>query len=76
MYSWYIREKKQDKLVTQFRANKKHQQALTKFLVDHPTLAWLHAVFCGSYEQAAEILLNLGFQEMESMARKKVRCIM
>lgn len=73
MFSWYIREKKQGKLLSQFRSNKKHQQALAKFLVDHPSISWLHSVFCGNYEKAADVLLNLGFQEMESVKRKKVR---
>ncbi|XKL69512.1 hypothetical protein PGB90_007281 [Kerria lacca] len=71
LFSWYIREKKQGKLLSQFRSNKKHQQALAKFLVDHPSISWLHSVFCGNYEKAADVLLNLGFQEMESVKRKK-----
>lgn len=71
LFSWYIREKKQGILLTQFRSNKKHQQALSKFLVDHPSIAWLHAIFCGNYDHAVDILLSLGFQEMESMKRKK-----
>lgn len=59
-------------MLTQFRSNKKHQQALTKFLADHLTLAWLHAIFVGNYEQAVDVLLNLAFQEMELLKRKKV----
>lgn len=58
--------------MTQFRSNKKHQQALSKFLTEHLSLAWLHAVFVNKFEDAADILLNLSFQEIELLKRKKV----
>lgn len=63
-----MRQNKRGDLFERF----KHNQAdLSKFLIDHPSLAWVQAVFNGDLSKAARILFELAQQETESVARKK-----
>jgi hypothetical protein len=48
------------------------QQALSQFLVNHPSLSWLQNVFNGDYKQASNILRGLAKEESELLQRKKV----
>jgi nuclear pore complex protein Nup133 len=49
-----------------------HQEALSQFLVDHPSLSWLQNIFIGDYKQASCILRGLAEEETELLQRKKV----
>ncbi|GFG32593.1 hypothetical protein Cfor_12358 [Coptotermes formosanus] len=74
LFGWYIREQKQGRLLQQFRSTKRprtHQQALSQFLVDHPSLSWLQNVFNGDYKQANNTLRDLAKKESELLQRKK-----
>ena len=75
LFGWYIREHKQGRLLQQFRGIERpgtHQQALSQFLVDHPSLSWLQNVFTGDYRQASSTLNDLARRESELLQRKKV----
>jgi nuclear pore complex protein Nup133 len=52
--------------------SREHQQALSQFLVDHPSLSWLQNIFTGDYKQASCILRGLAEEENELLQRKKV----
>jgi hypothetical protein len=59
----------------QFRGtdrSRTQQQALSQFLVDHPSLSWLQNVFIGDYKQASNTLRDLAREETELLQRKKV----
>jgi nuclear pore complex protein Nup133 len=75
LFNWYIQEQKQGKLLEKFRDSQKsreHQQALSQFLLDHPSLSWLQNIFTGDYKQASCILRSLSEEENELLQRKKV----
>ena len=75
LFGWYIREHKQGRLLQQFRGTERprtHQQALSQFLADHPSLSWLQNVFTGDYRQASSTLSDLANKESELLQRKKV----
>lgn len=66
--NWHLRQNKRGDLFERF----KHNQAdLSKFLIDHPSLAWVQAVFNGDLSKAGRILFELAQNETESVARKK-----
>lgn len=66
--NWHLRQNKRGDLFARF----KHNQAdLTKFLGDHPSLAWVQSVFNGDLTNASKILFMLAQAETELMARKK-----
>lgn len=74
LFNWYIQEQKQGRLLEKFRDIQKsraHQQALSHFLVDHPSLSWLQNIFIGDYKQASCILRGLAEEETELLQRKK-----
>lgn len=66
--NWHLQQNKQGDLFERFRRN---QSELTRFLGDHPSLAWIQAIFNGNLSKAARILLSLGQNETEMVARKK-----
>ncbi|XP_055389232.1 nuclear pore complex protein Nup133 [Condylostylus longicornis] len=66
--NWHLRQNKQGDLFERFKEN---QAALSQFLGDHPSLAWIQLVFNGDLERAAEILLRLAKDEVEYVSRKK-----
>lgn len=66
--NWHLRQNKRGDLFERF----KHQQAeLSRFLTDHPSLAWVQAVFDGNMAKAARVLVRLADEETELVARKK-----
>lgn len=66
--NWHMRQNKRGDLFQRF----KHNQAdLTKFLGDHPSLAWIQSVFNGDLTNASKILFMLAQNETELIARKK-----
>lgn len=67
--NWHLRQNKQGELFERFKNN---QAALTKFLGDHPSLAWIQLIFNGEMSQASKILYRLAQDEVEFIARKKV----
>ncbi|KAJ9592509.1 hypothetical protein L9F63_015826, partial [Diploptera punctata] len=74
LFGWYIREQKQGRLLEQFRGNEKpktQQEALSEFLMDHPSLSWLQNVFKGEFKQAKSTLIDLAKDETELLQRKK-----
>lgn len=66
--NWHLRQNKRADLFERFKHN---QMALGRFLVDHPSLAWLQLVFNGELENAGKILIELADNETELVARKK-----
>jgi nuclear pore complex protein Nup133 len=59
----------------QFRGvekSKAQQHALSRFLVDHPSLSWLQNIFSGDYKEASNTLRGLAMEESELLQRKKV----
>lgn len=73
VYSWYMQENKQAKLINRCRkfAKTPNNQALSEFLMDHPSLSWMKNVFDQNFGIAAETLNNLALSETESVRRKK-----
>lgn len=66
--NWHLRQNKRGDLFQRF----KHNQAdLSRFLADHPSLAWVQAVFNGDMAKAGRVLVELAEQEAELVARKK-----
>lgn len=66
--NWHMRQNKRGDLFERF----KHNQAdLSKFLSDHPSMAWIQSVFNGDMTKASRILFDLAQNETELLARKK-----
>lgn len=66
--NWHLRQNKRGDLFERF----KHNQAdLSKFLGDHPSLAWVQCIFNGDLGRAAKILTMLAQNETELVRRKK-----
>lgn len=66
--NWHLRQNKRGDLFERF----KHNQAdLSRFLADHPSLAWVQAVFNGDMAKAGRVLIELANAEQELVARKK-----
>lgn len=65
---WHLQQNKQGDLFERFRRN---QSDLTRFLSDHPSLAWVQAIFNGNLSKAARILWSIAENETELVARKK-----
>lgn len=66
--NWHLQQNKRGDLFERFKRN---QSDLTRFLGDHPSLAWVQAVFNGNLSQAAHVLLSLAQNETELVARKR-----
>uniref|UniRef100_A0A182P085 Nucleoporin Nup133/Nup155-like N-terminal domain-containing protein n=1 Tax=Anopheles epiroticus TaxID=199890 RepID=A0A182P085_9DIPT len=66
--SWHMHQNKQGDILHRFKNN---QSALARFLVDHPSMAWIQLLFNGELSQAAEVLLSLAQREKELLARKR-----
>ena len=73
LYSWYLKENKQGKLLKRYRKYGKAaiNQKLTTFLTDHPMLFWMQSVFNKQYREAADTLKALANQETHSLIRQK-----
>lgn len=80
LFSWYIQKQKPGRLLDTFRAgsglssaaqNASQQEALSRFLGDHPSLSWLQNVFIHDFQRAADTLTSLAEQETELLRRKK-----
>ncbi|XP_053669635.1 nuclear pore complex protein Nup133 [Anopheles nili] len=67
--SWHMNQNKQGDILHRFKNN---QSALARFLVDHPSMAWIQLLFNGELAQAAEVLLSLAQREKELLTRKRV----
>lgn len=65
---WHIKKNKKGELFEKFKQN---QAELSKFLNDHPNLAWIQCVFNGELEMASKILYQLAISEVDLVARKK-----
>lgn len=65
---WHLQQNKRGDLFERFKRN---QSDLTRFLGDHPSLAWVQAVFNENLAKAARILVKLAQNETELIARKK-----
>lgn len=66
--NWHLKQNKRGDLFERF----KHQQAdLSRFLMDHPSLAWVQAVFNGDLDKAGRVLYELAANETELIDRKK-----
>lgn len=66
--NWHLQQNKRGDLFERFKRN---QSELTRFLGDHPSLAWIQTVFNGDLSRAARILLQLAKNETELVFRKK-----
>lgn len=66
--NWHLQQNKRGDLFERFKRN---QSELTRFLGDHPSLAWIQTVFNGDLSRAARILLQLANSETELVSRKK-----
>lgn len=66
--NWHLQQNKRGDLFERFKRN---QSELTRFLGDHPSLAWVQAVFNGDLAKASRILLSLAQNETELVARKR-----
>lgn len=59
--NWHLRQNKRGDLFQRF----KHNQAdLSRFLADHPSLAWVQAVFNDNMAMAGRVLVELAEQEV------------
>lgn len=68
--SWHMKQNKQGDLFERFRNN---QGELTKFLNNHPSLAWIQLIFNGEMSKASNVLKELAHNETDLVARKKVK---
>lgn len=67
--NWHLQQNKRGDLFERFKRN---QIELTRFLGDHPSLAWIQTVFNGDLARASRILLSeLAQNETDSVSRKK-----
>lgn len=66
--NWHLRQNKRGDLFERFKHN---QAELSKFLGDHPSLAWVQCIFNGDLGRAAKILTMLAQNESELVQRKK-----
>lgn len=73
VYSWYMQENKQAKLISRCRKFTKtaNNQTLSRFLSDHPSLSWMKDIFSQNFEMAAETLNDLALRETDSVRRRK-----
>lgn len=67
--NWHMRHDHKGDLFERFKGS---GVALSRFLGDHPSLAWIQHIFNGELDRAGYILFNLGQNEVELVARKKV----
>lgn len=65
---WHIVKEKKADLFERFKGN---QSELSKFLINHPSLAWVQNIFNGNYRKSSETLFDLAISEREYVARKK-----
>lgn len=68
--SWHMKQNRQGDLFERFRNN---QGELAKFLNNHPSLAWIQLFFNGEMSKASNVLMELAQNEIELVARKRVR---
>ncbi|XP_037912863.1 nuclear pore complex protein Nup133 [Hermetia illucens] len=66
--NWHMRHDHKGDLFERFKGS---GVALSRFLGDHPSLAWIQHIFNGELDRAGYILFNLGQNEVELVARKK-----
>ncbi|XP_040171199.1 nuclear pore complex protein Nup133 [Anopheles arabiensis] len=66
--SWHMNQNRQGDILLRFKNN---QSALARFLVDHPSMAWIQLLFNGEIAQAADVLLSLAQREKELLVRKR-----
>lgn len=66
--NWHMRQNRQGDLFEKFKGN---QVALSQFLGDHPSLAWIQLMFNGDLDRASKILYQLAQDELEYVTRKK-----
>lgn len=66
--NWHLRHSKQGVIFQRFKSN---QQALSKFLCDHPSLAWVQLIFNGELDEASRVLFDLGKTETKLLKRRK-----
>lgn len=71
--SWHMKQNKQGDLFERFRNN---QGDLTKFLQNHPSLAFIQLIFNGEMSKASTVLTDLAKNEIELVARKKVSVLL
>lgn len=73
VYSWYLQENKQGKLIDKCRrlGKSKNMQKLSGFLSGHPSLSWLQYVYEKKFSLASDVLQNLAAEETESLLRQK-----
>lgn len=73
VYSWYMRENKQDKLIKRSRKVTKNEgvKKLDSFLSNHPSLSWMPNIFNKQFDKAANTLKDLGINEKDSLTRQK-----
>lgn len=73
VFDWHVREGKQGKLLKELSSGR--QDELSRFLQKgHSNLAWMHEVQMNQFGKATETLKELGLQEAQFAARKKVFC--
>ena len=68
--SWHLKQNKQGNLFERFKNN---QAELANFLRNHLSLAWIQLFFNGEMAKASNVLMELAQNEVELVARKKVR---
>lgn len=73
VYSWYMRENKQGKLINRLRKRVKNTDVakLNNFLSNHPSLSWMQNIFDKQFDQATVVLYDLGVSEKDSITRQK-----
>lgn len=73
VYSWYLQENKQGKLIDKCRrlGKSKNMQKLSTFLSGHPSLSWLQYAYEKKFSLASDVLQNLASEETESVVRQK-----
>lgn len=66
--NWHLQQNKRGDLFERFKHN---QSDLSRFLGDHPSLAWIQAIFNGDLIKASSVLFSLAQAETELVQRKK-----
>lgn len=73
LYSWYLQENKQGKLIDMYRrvGKSKNIQKLSNFLSGHPSLSWLQYIYEKKFSLASDVLRGLANEETDSLMKQK-----
>ncbi|XP_066258897.1 nuclear pore complex protein Nup133 [Euwallacea similis] len=75
VYSWYMKEGKQAKLLNRYCKSEEHlpegRERLSRFLTAYPSLSWIQNICDKDFSSASEVLRQLGENETECVMTQK-----